>query len=220
MTTKPAPRAFDAVLCDVDNVIRHYDQAPLAALERAAGVAEGTTARIAFTPEVDLPLLLGAVTPQQWVGDVTAALAEQGVLDAVAARPLAAALAGAPFAADEAVVGLLRRVREEAGLPLVLVSNASVDLEDDLAGLGLAALADHVVSSARVGVAKPDPRIYAIAAERAGVPAERCLFVDDSRANVEAALALGMSALHYRTPADLHTALQPAFTATAPPTSP
>lgn len=220
MTTKSAPRPFDAVLCDVDNVIRHYDPAPLAALERAAGVAEGTTARVAFTPEVDLPLLLGAVTPRQWVESVAAAFAVQGVLDAVAARPLAAALAGSPFAADEAVVALLRRVREEAGLPLVLVSNASVDLEDDLAALGLAALADHVVSSARVGVAKPDPRIYAIAVDRAGVPAERCLFVDDSRENVEAALALGMSALHYRVPADLRTALEPAFAFARLPASP
>lgn len=212
MTAPLPPRPFDAVLCDIDNVIRHYDSASLTALERAAGLAEGTTARIAFAPEVDLPLLLGAVTPREWVESVAAAFAEQGVLDAAAARPLAAALTRAPFAADQAVVALLRRVREEARLPLVLVSNASVDLEDDLAGLGLAQLADHVVSSARVGVAKPDPRIYAIAVEHAGVAAERCLFVDDSRANVDAALALGMSALHYRVPADLSAALAPAFT--------
>lgn len=212
MTAPLPPRPFDAVLCDIDNVIRHYDSASLTALERAAGLAEGTTARIAFASEVDLPLLLGEVTPREWVESVAAAFAEQGVLDAAAARPLAAALTGAPFAADPEVVALLRRVREEARLPLVLVSNASVDLEDDLAGLGLAQLADHVVSSARVGVAKPDPRIYAIAVEHAGVAVERCLFVDDSRANVDAALALGMSALHYRVPADLSAALAPAFT--------
>lgn len=212
MTTTAPSRPFDAVLCDIDNVIRHYDSAALTALERAAGLAEGTTARIAFAPDVDLPLLLGAVTPREWVESVAAAFAEQGVLDAAAARPLAAALTRSPFAADQAVVALLRRVREEAGLPLVLVSNASLDLEDDLAGLGLTRLADHVVSSARVGVAKPDPRIYAIAVEHAGVAAERCLFVDDSRENVDAALALGMSVLHYRVAADLRDALAPAFT--------
>ncbi|NUR03045.1 MAG: HAD family phosphatase, partial [Streptomyces sp.] len=33
---------FDAVLCDVDNVIRSYDPSGLHALERAAGLAEGT----------------------------------------------------------------------------------------------------------------------------------------------------------------------------------
>nr|WSX78260.1 HAD-IA family hydrolase [Streptomyces sp. NBC_00899] len=212
MTATAPSRPFDAVLCDIDNVIRHYDSAALTALERAAGLPEGTTARIAFAPEVVLPLLLGAITPREWVESITAGFAEQGVLDAAAARPLAVALPGSPFAADQEVVALLRRVREEAGLPLVLVSNASVSLEDDLAGLGLAKLADHVVSSARVGVAKPDPRIYAIAVEYAGVAAERCLFVDDSRENVDAALALGMSALRYRIPADLRDALAPAFT--------
>ncbi|WP_333770539.1 HAD-IA family hydrolase [Streptomyces sp. IBSBF 2435] len=220
MTTNPLIRPFDAVLCDIDNVIRHYDPAPLAALEKAAGVAEGTTARIAFTPEVDLPMLVGTITPREWVEAITAAFVRQDVLTEAAARPLAAALAASPFAADEAVVALLRRIRDEARLPLVLVSNASVDLEDDLAALGLTALADHVVSSARVGVAKPDPRIYAIAVEHAGVAAERCLFVDDSRENIDAALAMGMSVLHYREPGGLRAVLEPAFAAIRPPAVP
>ena len=42
MTASETPsRPFDAVLCDLDNVIRFYDLAPLAELERAAGLAEG-----------------------------------------------------------------------------------------------------------------------------------------------------------------------------------
>jgi putative hydrolase of the HAD superfamily len=73
--------------------------------------------------------------------------------------------------------------------------------------LGLADLAHHVVSSARVKVAKPDPRIYEIAAARAQAPVDRCLFVDDTLANVEAARVLGMTALHYRTPGDLSDTL-------------
>ena len=34
---------FGAVLCDVDNVVRSFDSSRLQALERAAGVAEGST---------------------------------------------------------------------------------------------------------------------------------------------------------------------------------
>jgi len=121
------------------------------------------------------------------------------------ARGLATALAEAPFRADGALVAMLRQVR--AHIPLVLVTNATVELEDDLASLGLADLADHVVSSARVGVAKPDPRIYEIAAERAGAAGNRCLFVDDGRENVEAAVALGMTGVHYRELADVRDVL-------------
>ncbi|BDM74826.1 hypothetical protein HEK616_83130 (plasmid) [Streptomyces nigrescens] len=68
-------------------------------------------------------------------------------------------------------------------------------------------LADHVVSSARVGVAKPGREIYEIAAARAGVATHQCLFVDDRLENVEAAITLGMTGVHYREAADLQEAL-------------
>lgn len=194
-----------AVLCDLDNVIRFYDMKSVAALERAAGLTAGAIAEVAFAPEVDGPMLLGEITQEQWVESIAAGLADRMPWER--ARELSAAFARTPFWVDEAVVGLLRRARSRMGVPLVLVTNASLRLEDDLASLGLADFADHVVSSARVGVAKPDPRIYELAAERAGVAAERCLFVDDRLENVEAAMALGMTGVHYREIADLREVL-------------
>lgn len=194
---------FDAVLCDLDNVIRFYDLAPLAELERAVGVAEGTTAEVAYAPEVDLPLLLGKITKEAWVHSIASALSDQ--IPLTHARELGMALADAPFRADDVVVAMLRRVRGH--MPLVLVTNATLELERDLESMGLVDLADHVVSSAQVGVAKPDQVIYEIAAERAGVAAHRCLFVDDRWENVEAAVSLGMTGVHYRGPADLQKML-------------
>ncbi|MFJ6216833.1 HAD family hydrolase [Streptomyces sp. NPDC092296] len=211
MTTSRLP--FDAVLCDLDGVIRHYDSAPLHRLERAVGVAEGTTARIAFSSDVDRPALLGQISTAQWVENIALRLVGHP-LPPTRARELAAAFEAAPFRADEEVVAMLRRVRGR--VPLVLVTNATSALDGDLARLGLADLADHIVSSARVGVAKPDRRIYDLAAERAGAAAERCLFVDDRPENVRAATALGMTGLHYRTPADLRTALGPLLAEGAP----
>ena len=49
---------------------------------------------------------------------------------------------------------------------------------------------------------------HAIAAERAGQPFDRLLFVDDSPANVEAARALGMDATLFTDAAALRTALR------------
>jgi len=58
---------------------------------------------------------------------------------------------------------------------------------------------EQVVDSAFVECRKPESRIYEITLERlGGVPASECLFVDDSDANVEAAIELGMAAVHYR----------------------
>lgn len=196
-------RPYDAVLCDLDNVIRFYDTAALAALESAAGLPAGTTARVAFTPENDHPLLLGRITKAEWTASVASLLSDR--VPPARAEELARALAYAPFRADAAVVRLLRRVRAE--VPLVLVTNADLDLERDLASLGLADLAHHVVSSAEVGMAKPDPAIYTLAADRAGARPERCVFVDDRAENVDAAVALGMTGVLYRDVADLDRAL-------------
>ncbi|MFF0630053.1 HAD family hydrolase [Streptomyces sp. NPDC004296] len=198
-------RPFGAVLCDLDNVIRFYDSTHVARLERLAGLAEGTTAHVAYAPEVDLPLLLGQISKAEWVDSIVRGLEDE--VSQSQARELGSAFAEAPFWADKVVVAMLRRIREH--VPLVLVTNATLGLESDLESLGLSDFADHVVSSARVGVAKPDRAIYEIAAKRAGAAKERCLFVDDRLENVETAVALGMTGVHYRRPEDLHEALAP-----------
>lgn len=207
MSDGPLRAPFDAVLCDVDNVIRFYDSSRLHTLERAAGLAEGTTMKVAFTPETDLPLLLGQIDGQEWVSAIAESLT--GQVSEATAWELGTALLESPFRADDEVVSLLRRARSRG--PLVLVSNATLRLEDDLAELGLTDLADHVVNSARIGLVKPDPRIYRLAASLAGARPDRCLFVDDSEENVEAAAALGMRPVHFRGAADLAGALEPLF---------
>ncbi|MFE3250126.1 HAD-IA family hydrolase [Streptomyces sp. NPDC059209] len=197
--------AFDAVLCDIDGVIRFFDLSEVSRLERAAGLPEGTTASVGFAPENDLPLLLGRITREEWADSIV-----RGLLPRVTpyeAEALARAFSTAGFRADEAVVGLLRHVREHC--PLVLVSNATRWLDDDLALLGLTGLAHSVVNSSLVGVVKPDRRIYEIAAELAGVAPDRCLFVDDRQENVDAAVALGMTGVLHRDAAGLRTALLP-----------
>lgn len=50
---------------------------------------------------------------------------------------------------------------------------------------------DIVVVSGEEGVIKPDPRIYEILIERAGLSPARTAFVDDSPRNIEAAQKLG-----------------------------
>lgn len=199
---------FGAVLCDVDNVIRSFDSSRLEALERAAGIAEGTTKKVAFAPDAVSPLVLGEITSQEWAQAIAQGLAGL-VAEPQTAYELALALLESPFHADDEVVGLLRRARVR--VPLVLVSNAAMELESDLHSLGLSDLADHVVNSARVGLAKPDPRIYHLAAELAGISPERCLFVGDSEENLRAAAELGMHGVLFREPADLERALKPLF---------
>jgi putative hydrolase of the HAD superfamily len=98
-----------------------------------------------------------------------------------------------------------------AVVTVALVSNATTRLEQDLARHELSTLAHVVVSSAQIGVAKPDPSFSIIAAERVAACVERCLFIDDTPANVAAARGLGMIAVQYQRPEDLRAALAPWF---------
>ncbi|HZP57243.1 MAG TPA: HAD family phosphatase [Dehalococcoidia bacterium] len=79
-----------------------------------------------------------------------------------------------------------------------VLSNADVTLPERLRANGLWELFDDVVCSAEVRLAKPEPRIYALAAERLGLAAAECVFIDDLESNVEAARATGMHGVHFR----------------------
>jgi 2-haloacid dehalogenase len=57
-----------------------------------------------------------------------------------------------------------------------------------------------VVVSGDEGMIKPEPAIYALACERAGLAPGELLFVDDSAANIAAAEALGFHVLHFTDP--------------------
>ncbi|MFG1809613.1 HAD-IA family hydrolase [Streptomyces sp. NPDC049040] len=199
-----AARSYDAVLCDIDGVLRHWPSTD--DLERAHGIPAGSLAATAFAPSRLCPAITGKVTDEQWRSGVAGDLAELcGSVDR--AQAAVAAWSRLLPRVDHEVVSLLARAREVA--TVALVSNATTRLEWDLARQGLDEVADTVVNTARIGVAKPDPRVYLIAAERAGVPVHRCLFVDDTAGNVTAAREAGMAAVHYRQAEDLRGALAP-----------
>jgi putative hydrolase of the HAD superfamily len=80
-----------------------------------------------------------------------------------------------------------------------VLSNADLSLRGRLErDLELGDLFDDVVVSAEVGMAKPEPEIFRMAARRLGVPVEACVFVDDLDLNVDAARKVGMSGVHFR----------------------
>jgi putative hydrolase of the HAD superfamily len=112
------------------------------------------------------------------------------------------------FSGMKPMDSMVRAVRELRASPLKtgLVSNSwSVDHYDrDL----LAELFDDAVISAEVGMHKPQPEIYLLAAERISVSPEGCLFVDDLRENCEGAEAVGMTAIRHREPAETIVRLQ------------
>lgn len=78
------------------------------------------------------------------------------------------------------------------------VSNAWSNTRSYLEERGALELVDELICSAEVGVAKPDPRIFEIACERLEVEAHEAVLVDDMETHVEAARALGLHGILYR----------------------
>jgi len=58
-------------------------------------------------------------------------------------------------------------------------------------------LFDGWVISGEEGIRKPDPAIYALGAERIGLPPEEIVFVDDLRGNLKPAREMGMATVHH-----------------------
>ena len=98
----------------------------------------------------------------------------------------------ANYALFDDVAPALSELRR-SGVTLGIVSNFEEWLERLLEQLGVAdAFAVRVISGVE-GIEKPDPRIYRIALERAGVAAEQAAFVGDSpEFDVDPPAALGM----------------------------
>ncbi len=96
-----------------------------------------------------------------------------------------------------ASVGLLSRLRR-AGQPMYFLSNMPGPVADVLERNNdfIGWFADGMFS-ARVGLIKPEPAIFEMAARRFAVPAAELVFIDDHGPNVLAARAAGWQAMQF-----------------------
>ncbi len=78
-----------------------------------------------------------------------------------------------------------------------MLSNAGSNMLGSLFNKEQIALFDDIVLSFEVGLAKPDPAIFRLAAERLSLKPEECLFVDDKISFCNAAERIGMKSIHY-----------------------
>lgn len=100
---------------------------------------------------------------------------------------------------DDEMIAAVRTAREK-GVPTGLISNSwggnygeggyQRDMFDELF--------DEVVISGEVGLRKPQPEIYLLAAERLRAGPAECVFVDDFKVNAEGATAVGMRGIQHR----------------------
>jgi len=101
------------------------------------------------------------------------------------------------FTLNRDTQALLKKVARRT--PVYLLSNTNhLHYEFIRKHYAFPRLISGAVLSFRLGLRKPGPGIYKAALRRARVQAREALFIDDMRANVRGARAVGMRALRYR----------------------
>ncbi|CAM3897029.1 HAD-IA family hydrolase [Kibdelosporangium persicum] len=188
-----------ALLIDFDGVLRHRDPDVAARCERDAGLPEGSLLGTAFQPRLLTAAATGVISQREWENEITFELLRQYPEADVSAA--VGECFGEIGYIDDEVMAVVDAVRPHA--TVCLISNATDRLHPDLAALGVADRFDHAVASADLGVTKPDERIFAAGARLAGVPADRCLVIDDSPEHTAAAERIGMAAHTFTSAADL-----------------
>ncbi|MBI5480205.1 MAG: HAD-IA family hydrolase [Deltaproteobacteria bacterium] len=177
-------RHYDAILFDAGNTLVHLDHARVAEIA-GQGIDEAAVwrgDRAVRTNAVLLSQLAGGHL-QSWRAYMEFALEAAGL------PPDRAANAAARVFHAHLQRNLWRRVPADveptlrhlraAGYVVGVVSNAEGTVEQLLREVGLASLLDFIIDSHDVGIEKPDPRIFALALERAGTAPERTLYVGD-----------------------------------------
>lgn len=183
-----------AVFFDYGGVLARFDEAGIRALEADLGLADDDFFRAMYwIPEWE-QAQVDAIDEAVWREAVDRKLEE------MSGRPLPGIRerwTGVSSEIDRDVVALVETLKP--AYRVGVLSNSTLRLEDELlAPHGLLDMWHVIINSARERVAKPDERIYRMAAERIGVAPEECVHIDDLRHNIEGARAAGFQAVHHQ----------------------
>jgi putative hydrolase of the HAD superfamily len=183
-----------AVFWDLGGVIlRTEDHRPRRAWEARLGLAPGNLSRLVFDGSASRQAMLGRATADDIWESVGVSL---GLTASDRDQLRADFFSGDRI--DEDLVAFIRGLRPRVRVGMI--SNAWPEVRRLLESTWRIADAfDPLVLSPEVGLVKPDPAIYREALVRAAVLPAQTAFVDDFPENVDAASALGMRGVLFRT---------------------
>lgn len=93
---------------------------------------------------------------------------------------------------NDAIVSLLRKLREDPVIEVYAMSNIGKEDFEDLAKEMDWSLFDRVFTSAAAGMRKPEAGFYRHVLEQIRLASHQVIFIDDKEKNVQAARALGI----------------------------
>ncbi|HZO79668.1 MAG TPA: HAD family phosphatase [Solirubrobacteraceae bacterium] len=190
MVSEDGRREYRGLLVDYGGVLTTSPFGSFADFCAQEGLAQETVARSLRTDPRCRQLLIALETGRLPEAEFEAGLAS--ILGVTAPNLIARMFAGSR--PDTKMAAAIRGARR-AGVRTALVSNSWGTGTYDRALLN--ELFEAVVISGEVGVRKPAPQIYKLAAERIDVAPQACVFIDDLPFNLPPARELGMATIHH-----------------------
>ncbi len=192
-----------AVIFDVGGVLlRTEDRAPRQQWEARLGLAPGGAEALVFNSDMGQKAQRGEISePElwQWIGTHLNLSSQE-----------TAAFRTGFWAGDEMDMALVAFIRQlKNNYQTAIISNYASNLRPELTHqFNIADAFDDIIISCEEGITKPDPEIFHRALARLDRKPEEAVFIDDFLHNVQAAQAVGMSAIHFRPSMDLPGTLQ------------
>lgn len=184
--------AVRAVLFDLGGVVLGSPIHAIADYERERGLPPGAVNRLVVERGDEgawSRLERGELSMEDFFGRFDRECAEAGL--AVSTRELMERI-GAVAEPRPLMVEAVRRLRERA-LAVAALTNNWAGPEDPSGGVR--EIFDHVLESSRLGLRKPDPRIYEHACSVLAVRPPEVAFLDDIGRNLKPARELGMTTI-------------------------
>jgi 2-haloacid dehalogenase len=199
MTADSSPAAIDAVVFDLGGVLLDWNPRYLY--------------RELFSQEAEMERFLAEVCTLEWhvANDLGGRPVRENCAALARSHPhLAEAIMAWGERSEEMIGGTIQGTVDvlaelrAAGMPCYALTNMeSETFPQRRERFAFMRWFDGAVVSAHEGVVKPDPEIFRRLLARFDLRAQNTAFIDDAQRNVDAALALGLQAVRFTSPASL-----------------
>jgi len=191
-TAKLQNNKFRAILVDFDGVLRQWPTSDIL-IEKKYGLPQNSIRLTAFDTELLDQAIRGKIKDEEWRLKIAENLqVSQPDSDAQSAINEWSSYSGE---VNAELLGVLASLRSK--IKILLVTNATSRLSEDLAILGLDNWFTEVINSSDVGSIKPEQEIYRIAIQACDCSTAEILYIDDSSTNISVARKIGILSHRY-----------------------
>lgn len=191
--------SLKVILTDLDGVIRHWNSDSIHEKEIECGFNPGYLYSVCFEATLLSQVITGRISDDEWRNQVHIKLSAS--VSESLAKELIDCWTHSEVQIDKKVIEICKD--HYPNVKVVLTTNATSRLNQDLKNQGLDSVFDEVFNSSEMGVSKPSHSYFNKVLSKLGVKPEEVIYIDDSVKNVKSAEQLSIRSHHYKNHAQI-----------------